>query len=259
MNGLTEPVKGAPGPLRAWGARLLDRLYPPVCLHCGAHIDQPDGLCPACWRALRPITRPYCPVLGLPFEVDLGPDVKSAEAIADPPPFGRARSAVIYGDVARSIVTRLKFGDQTDLARFCARLMINAGADLIEGEPLLVPVPLHRWRQWQRRFNQSALLARAIADETGLDSDPLLVTRQRRTKQQLGLSASQRQRNVQGAFAAHPDFLARTKGRRLLIVDDVMTTGSTVKAVTHALKRAGAEQVDVISFARVVTGADGHI
>lgn len=245
--------------LRRMGHAVLDRLYPPVCLHCGAHIDVPDGLCARCWVGLRPITRPFCPVLGLPFETDIGPDVHSAEAIADPPPFRRSRSALIYGDVARSIVSHLKFGDRTELARFCARLMVNAGADLFENDAFLAPVPLHRQRQWQRRYNQSALLASALAAETGLGFNPLLVQRRRRTRQQVGLNADQRQRNVQGAFVAHPDFLNLARGRRIIIVDDVITTGSTVKAVTHALKRAGADQIDVISFARVVAGMDDYI
>lgn len=241
------------------GRGVLDRLYPPVCLHCGAHLDQADGLCASCWSLLRPISKPYCPVLGLPFEADLGPNVLSAEAIADRPPFQRARSAVIYNDVARALMSQFKFGDRTELARFCAGLMVGACADVLDGDGVLVAVPLHRQRQWQRRYNQSALLAQAIARLTGLKADPLLAGRSRPTRQQVGLSAAQRQRNVQGAFVAHPDFLARSAGRRIILVDDVMTTGATLKAVTHALKRGGAPHIDVISFARVVPGADTHI
>ena len=235
---------------------LLDLAYPPVCLNCEAPTATPDGLCPDCFRALRPITAPHCPVLGLPFEVSLGPDTLSAEALADPPPFGRARSAVIYGDVAATIVSRLKYGDRPELARFCARLMAGAGHELWDGAPILMPVPLHPARQRERRFNQSSELARELGRLTGLSVDAGLVRRSRKTRQQVGLSGDGRQRNVAGAFAAHPDILVRARGRRVVLVDDVYTTGATVKAVTRTLRKAGVEAIDVVTFARVVIGAD---
>ena len=245
--------------LRRLGAGLLNLVYPPTCLDCGAAIASADALCPACFKKLRPITQPYCPRLGIPFEVSLGPDALSAEAIADPPPFDRSRSAVIYNEVARALVSRMKYGDRPELAGFCARLMAPAGTELWRDGPVLVPVPLHRYRQFARRYNQSTELARALGRLTGLAVDPGLVNRTRRTRQQVGLSAEARQRNVSGAFAAHPEALARLKGRGVVLVDDVITTGSTVRAVTRALNKAGVEKVDVISFARVVVGAETPI
>jgi predicted amidophosphoribosyltransferase len=110
-------------------------------------------------------------------------------------------------------------------------------------------------RQFSRRYNQSTELARALGRITGLPVEPGLVMRRKHTRQQVGLSADARQRNVAGAFVAHPDLVVRLRGRRVVIVDDVITTGSTVKAVTRAMKAGGAAQVDVVSFARVVTGA----
>lgn len=244
------------GAARRAGTAILDQIYPPLCLHCEAPVATADALCGRCFAALRPISAPYCPVLGVPFEIPLGPDARSAEALADPPPFRRARAAVIYNDVARKLVARLKYGDRPELARFCARLMARAGRDLWADAPVIVPVPLHRVRQLERRYNQSAELARALGRITGLSVDPALVMRSRRTRQQVGLSADARQRNVAGAFTARPDAVARLRGRGVVIVDDVVTTGATVKAVTRALNRAGVAEVDVISFARVVTGAD---
>lgn len=242
--------------LARFGGAVLDLVYPPTCLDCSAPIAADAALCPRCFAKLRPITAPYCPVLGLPFEVSLGPEARSAEAIADPPPFDRARSAVLYNEVARAVVSRLKYGDRPELAGFCARLMASAGTELWAEQPVLVPVPLHRWRQFERRYNQSTEIARALARLTGLRVDTGLVSRTRKTRQQVGLSADARQRNVAGAFTAHPDALRRLKGRGVVLVDDVITTGSTVKAITRALKRAGVIKIDVISFARVVTGAD---
>jgi ComF family protein len=200
-----------------------------------------------------------CPRLGIPFEVDLGPGALSAEAIADPPPFRRARSAVLYTEIARTIVSRLKYGDRPEYAGFCARLMAAAGHELWVERPVLLPVPLHRWRQFRRRYNQSTELARALGRRLDLAVDPLLVSRKRSTRQQVGLSAEQRRRNVAGAFAVHPDALRRLGGRGVVLVDDVITTGSTVRAITHALNRAGIDKVDVISFARVVVGAETTI
>ncbi|WP_141728341.1 ComF family protein [Devosia insulae] len=238
------------------GSALLDLVYPPTCLDCGAPTAAHAALCPRCFAGLRPITQPWCPVLGLPFEVSIGPDARSAEAIADPPPFDRARSAVLYNEVARAIVSRLKYGDRPELAEFCARLMHPAGMEFWAERPVLVPVPLHRWRQFERRYNQSTELARALARRTGLSVDTGLVARSRRTRQQVGLSHDARHRNVAGAFTAHREVLRRLNGRGVVIVDDVITTGSTVKAITRELKRAGVIKIDVISFARVVTGAE---
>jgi ComF family protein len=239
------------------GARgLLDLLYPPICLNCEAPVAAANGLCATCFRALRPITAPMCPRLGLPFQISLGPEALSAEAIADPPPFDRARAAVIYDDVARALVSRLKYGDRPELALFCGRLMAIAGAEFWPDRPVLVPVPLHPLRQIGRRYNQSLELARAIARQTGLHVDPGLVRRTRATPRQVGLSASARVRNVAGAFAAHPEALARIRGRPVVLVDDVVTTGSTVRALTRALRKAGVDRIDVISFTRVVPGSD---
>ena len=250
---------GLAAPLRWLGSAVLDQLYPPVCLSCDAPVATADALCADCFRKLRPITAPLCPILGIPFAVSLGPDARSAEAIADPPPFDRARAAVIYNDVARSLVSKLKYGDRPELARFCARLMARGGHELLAPDAVLVPVPLHRTRQFSRRYNQSTELARALGKLTGLAMDPLLVSRRKNTRQQVGLSGEARQRNVAGAFAPHPEAFNRLKGRRVVIVDDVVTTGSTVNAVTRALKAGGAEKIDVLSFARVVSGGTDTI
>jgi len=242
--------------LRQFGGIVLDQLYPPMCLNCDGPVISADTLCPACFAQLRPITAPLCPRLGLPFEVSLGADALSAEAIADPPPFARARAAVAYNDLAGALVSRLKYGDRPELARFCAQLMVGAGHEFWADRPLLVPVPLHAARLRERRYNQSGELALALGRLTGLPTDPTLVRRIRKTRQQVGLSGDGRARNVAGAFAMHPDGLARAKGRRVVVIDDVYTTGATIKAVTRALRKGGIDHVDVLSFARVVVSAE---
>lgn len=255
-QGVQALSRQAGAALARLGTAVLDQLYPPTCLHCEVPVAVPDALCAACFAQLRPITAPLCPRLGIPFEVSLGADAVSAEAIADPPPFDRARSAVLYNGVARKLVSRLKYGDRPELARFCARLMASAGQEFWDAAPVLLPVPLHPWRQFTRRYNQSAELARQLAQIVGVQQDPLLVRRRKNTRQQVGLTADARAKNVAGAFLARPDILWRLKGRGVVIIDDVITTGSTVKAVTRALLKAGVERVDVLSFARVTVGGD---
>lgn len=238
------------------GQLALDQLYPPACAGCGAPLIEGDVLCAACFSQVRVITAPLCPVLGLPFASDLGAGALSSEALAAPPPFLRARAAVAYGAVADIVVSRLKYGDRPELARFCARLMAAAGREFWEAAPLLVPVPLHASRLRLRRYNQSLLLAQELGRQLELPVDPHLVQRRRNTRQQVGLSGDGRLRNVQGAFAPHPNLPGRLKGRGVVLIDDVYTTGATVKAATRALLRGGVERVEVLTFARVVIGGD---
>ena len=238
------------------GIFALDQLYPPGCAACNAPLSAEDGLCASCFGALRPISAPLCPVLGIPFDVDPGPGAVSAEASAAPPPFARLRAAVAYGPVAGALVGRLKYGDRPELARFCVRMMAAAGREFWDAAPVLVPVPLHASRQRLRRYNQAMLLARELGRLTGLRVDPHLVRRHRRTRQQVGLSGEGRLRNVRGAFSLHPRALERLGGRPVLLVDDVYTTGATVKAVARVLGRGGIAAPDVLTFARVVIGED---
>ena len=256
------------GFVRRAGFFVLDQLYPPTCINCETANLGGSGsknlLCGRCWSKLRPITQPLCPRLGLPFEYDMGADGLSAEAIAHPPPYDRARSAFVHCGVAKKLISRLKFGDRPDLAEFCGSLMALAGRELLEetegkGKPVLVPVPLHRRRQWQRRYNQSNELAKAMGKLAGLQVDPLIVRRVKKTQPQIGLTAKQRARNVAGAFLAEQNILERLKGRRVIIVDDVITTGSTVKALSKALLKAQVAHIDVISFSRVVIGIDDSL
>lgn len=231
-------------------ARLL---FPPVCAGCRRQVSQPGVLCAACWPKLRFLEKPWCPVMGTPFSHDMGEGFLSAEAIANPPPFERARAAVAYSGVARDMVRGLKYNDRTDLAPWMARWMVRAGADLVADADVIVPVPLH-WRRFlSRRFNQSAELARAVSELSGVRFEPTTIKRVKKTRQQVGLTSMQREDNVRAAFRVAPDTEIKVRGQRVLVVDDVYTTGATVSAVTKALSKAGAT-VDVLTFARVLPG-----
>src|SRR5271163_1916055 len=238
----------------AWShaARLaLDIALPTLCVACREPVDG-DGVCATCWAKLSFIAPPYCPRLGIPFVYDPGPDMLSMEAIASPPAYARARAAVRYDDVARTLVHALKYQDRTDLAPAMGRWMARAGRELLTDADALVPVPLHWKRGWSRRYNQSGALARVIERQTGVKLASEALRRVRPTQQQIGLSRAERASNVQGAFKVAADRKADIAGRRVILIDDVLTSGATAGACAQALLRAKAAQVDVLVFARVV-------
>jgi ComF family protein len=209
---------------------------PQLCPACREPVEG-FGLCAACWSKLSFIAPPYCERLGIPFAFEAGPGLLSMEAIADPPTYGRARAAVRYDEVASTLVHALKYGDRLDVAPMMGRWMANAGRALLADADALVPVPLHWRRQWARRFNQSALLAEVMA---------------KASPQQVGLDKAARAHNVQGAFRVPAEGKAEVAGRKLVLVDDVLTSGATADACARALLRGDAASVDVVVFARVV-------
>jgi ComF family protein len=259
MNELTaESQAPSAGPLLRHGWRgglraALDLVLPPLCPSCREPLGDGIGLCASCWAKLSFIEPPFCARLGIPFLYDPGPGLLSMEAIADPPAYDRARAAVRYDDVARALVHSFKYGDRLDLAPLMGRWMARAGRELLDGADALIPVPLHWRRLWARRFNQSAALAGAISGLSGVPVAHSALKRKRATVQQVGLSKAERATNVQGAFAVPAEEKAQVTGRRLVLVDDVLTSGATVDTCARALLRAGAAHVDVLTFARVVS------
>jgi ComF family protein len=237
--------------LGAWWRAGLDLLLPPLCPTCSARVLDPSSLCPACWRSLDVIERPFCDKTATPFELDPGPGALSPEAHQFPPPWGRARAAALYEGAAPKLVQALKYGDRHEVAPLLARLMRRAGADVLAEADLLVPVPMHRWRLWTRRFNQAALLANHLGRTAERPVAHGALVRRKATPQQVGLTREQRARNMAGAFAVPAKRRALVEGRRVVLVDDVYTSGATLAAATRVLKRAGAAEVDVLVFARV--------
>jgi ComF family protein len=228
-------------------------VYPPACPGCGRMTGSHAGFCPACWREIRFIERPYCEVLGLPFSYDPGRGMLSAEAIANPPVFDRLRAATIYDGSARNLVHSLKYRDRTDLASMMAGWMLRASEGHVAGCDGILPVPLHRRRFLSRKFNQSAELARHLAQQSDKPFLPAALLRIKSTRRQVGLTARAREENVRAAFGIAPGHEPDVFGKRLILVDDVFTTGATVSAATRALKRAGAAEVTVLTFAMAVS------
>ena len=188
-----------------------------------------------------------------------GPGLLSMEAIANPPAYNRARAVARYDDVASTLVHSLKYSDRLDLSPMMGRWMARAGRELLADADALVSVPLHWRRRWARRYNQSAVLAGAISAICGVPISHGGLKRIRATPQQVGRSRPERADNVQGAFLVPPEHRVEVAGRRLVLVDDVLTSGATIDACTRALLRAGAAQVDVLVFARVVAPARSPI
>ncbi len=246
ISGFKRATDAARGALRA----ALDIALPRLCAACREPVEG-QGLCPACWSKLSFISRPYCEWLGIPFVYDPGPGILSMEAIADPPACHRARAAVRFDEISRALVHALKYGDRLDLAPMMGRWISHAGRELLAEADALVPVPLHWRRLWARRFNQSAMLAAAISAETGLPVAAGAIKRVKPTAQQVGLSRTERAANVQGAFRVPAEGRGAVAGRRLVLVDDVLTSGATVEGRARALRRAGAASVDVLIFTRV--------
>ncbi len=235
---------------QAW-QKSVNLVLPPQCVSCRARLAD-LGLCAACWSELSFIEAPLCDRLGVPFDYDPGEGIVSAAALAYPPAYTRARAVVRYDDVARKLVHRFKYKDGLDAAPMLSTMMKRSGRNLFEACDIVVPVPLYRSRLWWRRYNQAAVLAIEIARTTGLGYEPQLLDRVRKTRSQVGLNASQRRRNVSGAFAINESAYERVANKRILLIDDVITTGATIEACSKALLRGGAEVVNVLAFARVV-------
>lgn len=240
--------------VRAMFRGALDIALPQLCPACREPIEG-RGLCAACWSKLSFISRPYCERLGIPFVYDPGPGILSMEAIADPPAYRRARAAVRFDEISRALVHALKYADRLDLAPMMGEWMNNAGGELLAEADALVPVPLHWRRLWSRRFNQSAMLADAISAKCGVPVVTGALKRVKPTAQQVGLSRSERAANIQGAFRVPAEDRGAVAGRRLIVVDDVLTSGATADGCARALLRAGAASVDVLIFARVAEPA----
>jgi ComF family protein len=233
-----------------FGRAVLDGVLPPRCLACGGVVGDPDALCGPCWAAMTFFAPPWCAVCGVPFEHPMGEAAVCAACARQRPSWDRARAALRYDKHSRRLVLALKHGDRTHLARALGGWMRRAGAEILDGADLIAPVPLHWTRLFSRRFNQAGLLAHAIHAAGGPPVAPDWLIRRRRTPTQGRLGPAARAKNVRGAFALRRG--RSVKGKRVVIVDDVMTTGATAEECARVLRRAGAEWVGVLTLARSV-------
>jgi len=232
--------------VRTVGRWVLDFALPPRCAGCDTIVSDVHSFCTDCWKTIDFLGNSGCAACGLPLEAT--EQTTCGACLARPPRIARTRSAVAYDDLTRRLAIRLKYGRKIAIARTMARYMAPLVSE--EGERLLVPVPLHRWRLWGRGFNQSALVASELSRRLSLPTDPLVLRRTRRTPPLKGMSPLQRRRTVAGAFRVHDK--AAIAGKTVILVDDVLTSGSTADACARTLRRAGAARVELVSWARVV-------
>lgn len=234
---------------------LTDFALPSRCPACGVIIEGDDGFCLECWQQLDPLDQ-GCPLCGDPSISSVDSETLCGACLSNPPPFESMRAAVRYGDVARTVALRLKYGGRIGLARIIARAI----ARHMEGldNALLVPVPLHRSRIWKRGYNQAGLIARSLVNDTTDRLNLELLVRSRATPYLRGMGARERAKNVRGAFSLAPEHRSEVLGRRIILVDDVYTSGATVRACALVLKRFGAAEVHVRCWARV-TSADDEV
>lgn len=224
----------------------LDFALPPRCAGCGIIVEDVHSFCPDCWKDVEFLGESGCETCGTPLEAT--EQRTCGVCLARVPRISRTRAAVVYGDLARGLAIRLKYGRKVAIARTMARYMtplVGAGENR-----LLVPVPLHRTRLWARGFNQSALIANELSRRLEIDADPLAIARTRRTPPLKGMSPLQRRKTVAGAFQVRDK--EKVAGKTVILVDDVLTTGSTAEACARSLKRAGAARIELVSWARVV-------
>jgi ComF family protein len=242
------------GALRA----ALDAVLPPRCLSCGAYVEDPGTLCGGCWNGLTMLSQPCCACCGFPFPYAAPEGTLCVACSRARPAFDRARAVFRYDDGSRDLILGFKHADETHAAPAYGRWLARAGAELLAEADLIAPVPLHRWRLLMRRYNQSALLAIAAARNAEGRLAVDLLQRRRHTPRQGRLSPPARRRNVQGAFALRPRWKEAVPGKRVLLVDDVLTTGATVEECARVLRRHGAAGVDVLTLARVVRAQQPH-
>jgi ComF family protein len=244
-----------------WLARLggavargaIDILLPPRCLACETPVERQGLLCADCFPRHRFITAPMCARCGVPFAHagEAGPGGLCAACLTQPPVFGRARAVWRYDAASRDVILPLKHADRTELAPALGRLMATAGRELLDGAELLAPVPLHYRRLVARRYNQAVLLARAVGRIAHVPVVPDLLRRVRATPSLGDLGAAARAAVLAGTIAVASRHRARLAGRRVVLIDDVLTSGATANECAGVLLTAGAAAVDVLAVARV--------
>ena len=241
------------GPPLAWMRKLVDIVLPARCLACGCIIEQQGALCTGCWSDVRFVAGAVCRYCGLPLGETSAVEPLCDRCSDEPPSYETARAPLRYEATGRRLILAFKHRDRIEGTRTFAQWMVSSGETMLSEDSVLVPVPLHRWRLLARGYNQSALLAREIARITGVEFLPDSLRRVRRTASQQGLGARERMENVTAAaFAMSAGDSERIRDRAVVIIDDVLTTGATVRACAAVLRRAGARRVDVLTLARVV-------
>lgn len=236
---------------RLFGQKILDFLLPPHCLLSGEVVDQQGMIAPHKWIDIHFIERPFCHCCGFPFPHDAPDTLLCSSCVHDHPLYQTCRSALVYNADSKALILRLKYGDRLEIAPLLATWLERAGAELLPEADFLIPVPLHFFRRIKRKYNQSAILARHLSDKCGVPVKDGVLKRTRHTPAQSGDKKSRR-RNVAQAFVIDEKHRSLIKGKTIILIDDVYTTGSTVNECAKTLLNHGAKAVNVLTVARIV-------
>jgi ComF family protein len=240
--------------LRSIVQGVVDYALPPRCPGCGCIVEDDHRFCVECWSGLHFLSEPCCATCGEPFDMDQGEGALCGRCLSHPPLYDSARAVLAYGDHARDVAMRLKYGRRMAMARLMAQHMAQRlphGA-VADDDWLIVPVPLHRWRLWGRGFNQAAVIADHIGRKAGIGVEKRALIRHRSTRPLRDMNPDQRASAVKGAFALDHRFGGAIKGRNILLIDDIHTSGATSGACTRALRSGGARSVHLLCWARVI-------
>lgn len=237
---------------RNQGEQITDFLLTRRCSVCMAELATAPALCPTCWMDLHFIKSPICARTGVPLPFDLGPESVSLSAMRFPSAYDRARSALIYNGTARQLIHKFKFHNRPEIAALLTPWLQTCGQDFLQDADYLIPVPLHLFRIVSRRYNQSAELARMLSQSSGVPMKVEWLRRVKKTSQQVGMTRDMRRKNLKNAIEVKPNKVAALAGKNIILIDDVITTGSTVTACAKTLRKAGVARIDVLSVARVV-------
>ena len=230
---------------------LLHAVFPPECLSCRARVASDDGLCGPCWRDTAFITGDVCDGCGVPMRGDVEGGDKCDDCMRIARPWDQGRAALLYKDRGRKLVLALKHGERHDIVRPAGRWLAKAARGILREGAVIAPVPLHWTRMVRRRYNQSALIAQAMARELGNPYCADLLKRERATTTLDGKSREARFLEISGAITVQSRRAHRIEGRSVLLVDDVMTSGATLAACTEACLASRASEVCVVTLARV--------
>lgn len=238
---------------RKAGGAMLDALFPPSCLLCGADVAQAGLVCAGCFGRLHPVVPPSCDGCAMPqvAQAYTGAEGLCPACERHHPLWARARAAFVYDQASRDLILQLKYADRLENARFLANRMVQAGQDMLTPGCVLVPVPVHRWRLMQRRYNQAAVLAWAVARRAGLPCVPDALVRRKATSRLAGFSAREREAEMANAIVLRASRAAEIAGRSVVLVDDLLTTGATATVCTQVLLAAGAASVSLLVAGRV--------
>jgi len=231
----------------------VDFIFPSRCPYCGRPVNTSDTLCPECFHQINFITAPFCKICGKPFEnqKDIGKDLVCPNCASQKHLMRFQRSAIIYDDFSKKAILAFKFSDKTHLSNLFAKWLYLAGSDIFEaGVNLIIPVPLSYQRLISRRYNQAALLALSLSKLTHIKTDVTLLRKIKHTKPQSSLNEKARLKNIKNAFVVKNPTLIKDK--RIVLIDDVTTTGATVIECAKVLIKAGAKSVDTLTVARTL-------